>query len=135
MNNKRFWLAFVATYVVYQALGFLIHGIWLDPVYQEYAAVFRAKEQMDDLSWVFFVTSAVTALLFCFVFTRGYENRGVGEGARFGLYMGLFFMTVQAFDSYVIYPLPYHLVLKWFLSGLLTFVLMGITTALIYRSD
>jgi len=133
MNIKRFLLAFVAVYVVYQVLGFLIHGMWLDPVYQSIADVFRPRAQMDSMMWVMFVTSAVLVLMFCYIFTRGYEGRGVGEGARYGLYMGLFFSVAQAFDSYVIYPLPYHLVLKWFLSGMVVFIVMGIVLALVYK--
>ncbi len=133
MNTKRFLLAFVAVYVVYQLFGYVIHEFWLDPIYKEIASVFRPKEQMDALMWVFFVTSAVLVLVFCFVYTRGCENRGIGEGVRYGLYMGLFFMVVQAYDSYVIYPLPFHLVTKWFISGMVTFVVMGVVVALIYK--
>jgi glycerol uptake facilitator-like aquaporin len=133
MNKKRFWLAFVATYIVYQALGFVVHQVWLTPVYQEIAEVFRPREQMDTMVWIFSLTSAVVVLIFCYVFTRGYEGRGIGEGVRYGVLMGLFMMVVQAYDSYVIYPLPYHLVLKWFFAGMVTFVVMGIVVALVYK--
>jgi hypothetical protein len=133
MNTKRFWLAFVAAYVVYHVFGFVVHGIWLDPVYQDLAEVFRPKEQMDSMAWIFFVTSAVVVWVFCYVFTRGYEGRGIGEGVRYGLIMGLFMMVIQAYDSYVIYPLPYHLILKWFISGMVIFIVMGIAVALIYK--
>ncbi len=135
MNTKRFLLAALAAYVVYNALGILVHQVWLDPVYKDLAAVFRPTEQMDGMMWIFYVTSAVLTLMFCFIFTRGYENRGIGEGVRYGLYMGLFLMTVQAYDSYVIYPLPYHLVLKWFISGILIFIAMGVVVSLIYKSE
>ena len=74
-------------------------------------------------------------LMFCYIFTRGYENRGIGEGVRYGLYMGLFFMVVYAYDSYVIYPLPYHLILKWFVSGMVTFVAMGAVVSMVYKSE
>lgn len=135
MNTKRFLLAALAAYVVYHVFGFLTHAVWLDPVYQELADVFRPKDQMDAMSWIFFVTGAVLTLMFCFIFTRGYENRGIGEGVRYGLYMGLFLMTVQAYDSYVIYPLPYHLILKWFVSGMVMFIVMGVVVSLIYKSE
>ena len=135
MNTKKFLMALVAAYVFYHASGFLIHGIWLDPIYQDHAAVFRPKEQMNEMMWIFWVTSALTVTLFCFIFTRGREDRGVGEGARFGLYMGLFLMPVQAYDSYVIYPLPYELAMKWFISGMIVFVVMGMIVSLIYKPE
>jgi len=46
------------------------------------------------------------------------EGKGLAEGARYGVIIGLFFGISQAYDSYVIYPIPYSLALKWFLSGL-----------------
>ena len=42
-------------------------------------------------------------------------------------------LTVQAFDAYVVYPLPYALILKWFLSGMVSFVVMGAVLAAVYR--
>ena len=135
MNTKRFWMAFVAAYLVYHALGFLIHAIWLDPSYQDLASVFRPKEQMDQMMWIIFLPSAVLTLMFCYIFTRGYENRGIGEGVRYGLYMGLFFMVVQAYDAYLIYPLPHHLVFKWFVSGMVVFVAMGAVVSLVYKRE
>lgn len=133
MNTKRFWLAFVAVYVVYHFFGWVVHGVWLAPAYDQVEGVFRSEEEMNALTWVFFVTSLVMVWAFCFIFTRGYENRGIGEGVRYGLYMGLFMMILQAFDSYAIYPLPYGLVLNWFLSGIVMFIVMGIVLAAVYR--
>ena len=71
--------------------------------------------------------------MFCFIFTIGYRNRGVGEGIRYGIYMGLFFAVMQAFDPWVIYPLPLGLALNWFLSSMAMFIVMGIILALIYK--
>ena len=133
MLGKRFWLAVLAVYVAAQAMNFVIHSVWLDPIYSSLIGVFRTEEEMIPLTWVFFVTSLVMVFFFCFIFTRGYENRGIGEGVRYGIYMGLFCMTVQAFDAYVVYPLPYGLILNWFLFGMFSFVVMGIVLAVVYR--
>ena len=133
MNTKRFWMAFVAAYVVNQVLGFLIHGIWLDPVYQGMQDVFRPQEQMQPMMGILMFTAAVATLMFCFVFTRGYENRGIGEGVRYGLYMGIFLSIVTSIDPHVIYPVPLDLTIKWFISSVVTFVVMGVVVALIYK--
>ena len=99
------------------------------------ASVFRPKAEMDQMMWIFFVTSAVLTLMFCYIFTRGYQNRGIGEGVRYGFYMGLFFMVVQAYDAYVTYPLPYHLIFKWFVSGMVVFIAMGAIVSLVYKNE
>jgi hypothetical protein len=39
----------------------------------------------------------------------------------------------QFYNIYVIFPIPYSLTLKWFLSGLAGSVVLGIVAAAIYR--
>ena len=97
MNTKRFLMAFVATYLVYHVVGYLIHEVWLDPVYKDLASVFRPEEEMNQMMWIFFVTNAD-------VTTRIFENAdhrieiGFGEGAEgnwhwFGIAPGALDMT------------------------------------------
>ena len=133
MNVKRFAIACVVVYLVNQVLGFLVHGLWLDPVYQAHAGVFRTPEEIQGLYWVMLVTSAVFTVGFCYIFVRGYENRGVMEGIRYGALIGIFFSVPQAYDSYAVYPIQYALALKWFLSGVAMCIVYGIVVALIYR--
>ena len=45
MNNKTFWIGFVAVYVLTNAMGFLIHGVMLSDTYDALAAVFRPKNR------------------------------------------------------------------------------------------
>jgi len=83
--------------------------------------------------WIMFVTSACFSFFFVYVFARGYEGKGLAEGARYGAIIGLFFGISQAYESYVIYPIPYSLALTWFLSGLAVCVVLGIVAAAVYR--
>jgi hypothetical protein len=133
MNTKRFWLSCLAVYVVGQVLGFLIHRIWLGPTYLSLADLWRPEAEMQSKMWIMFVTAAVWTVGFCWIFVKGYENKGIAEGLRFGLVIGLFYSLPMAYDSYVIYPIPYSLALKWFLSGLVYTVICGLVVAAIYR--
>ena len=130
---KKLPIAFVAVLVVGQVSNFLVHGQWLAPTYQSLASVWRPEADMESKMWIMFVTGAVFAFFFCYVFARGYEGKGLAEGARYGAIIGLFFGVPQAYDSYVIYPIPYSLALKWFVSGLVVCVLMGIVAAAVYK--
>ena len=40
---------------------------------------------------------------------------------------------VGSYNQYATYPLPYGLVLKWFIYGTLELVIAGIVLALIYK--
>ncbi len=133
MNTKRLLVSFVATYIVYNILGFLIHSVWLADTYASLAAVWRPEAEMTSKMWVFFVTRAFFCFFFCYIFARGYENKGLGEGLRFGVIIALFYTLPVAYDSYVIYPIPYSLVLQWLFSGLVVSIILGIVVAMVYK--
>lgn len=130
---KKLLIAFVAVYVVGQVLGYLIHQVWLAPTYASLASVWRPQAEMASKMWIMLVTSAFFSFFFCYVFARGYEGKGLAEGARYGAIIGLFFGISNAYDSYVIYPIPYHLALEWFLSSVAYCVVTGIVAAAIYK--
>ncbi len=130
---KKLLISFVAVFVVGQVCNFLVHAQWLAPTYQSLASVWRPEADMESKMWIMFVTGAVFAFFFCYVFARGYEGKGLVEGARYGAIIGLFFGVPQAYDSYVIYPIPYTLALKWFVSGLAVCIVMGMVAAAVYK--
>lgn len=133
MIGKRFWIGFIVVYIFWQAIGFVVHGIMLRDTYAGLWQVFRPESQMSGMMWMMYFSSALYLLLFCYIFTKGYEGRGVGEGLRFGLLMGLFMAVPMSIDQYIVYPLPANLALIWFVSGLVSFVLAGAIFAAIYR--
>ena len=89
MNVKRFVLACLAVYAVYHVLSMAVHMGLLGDVYKSLSHVWRPEAEMNSLMWIMCLTSAVWTVLFCYIFTRGYEGKGVGEGARYGLLIGL----------------------------------------------
>lgn len=132
--NKTFWIAFVVVYIVAQVLGFLVHGILLEETYSSLAGtVFRPESEVNGMMWLMFVSSAVYVFLFCYIFTKGYEGKGVGEGLRYGLLMGLFMTVPMALDNYVVYPVPVNLAVTWFVTGVINFAIAGMVLAAIYK--
>jgi hypothetical protein len=133
MYNKTFWIGFIVIYVVYQALSFLVHGVLLEQHYAALSDVFRPRAEMDEMMWLMFISAALYLYLFCRIFVGGYEGKGVGEGVRFGLLIGLFLSIPMALDQYVVYPITPALAVLWFVSGVLSFVIVGAIFAAIYR--
>lgn len=134
MDNKTFWIGFVVVYVVMQAIGFLVHGVLLQEHYQALADVFRPEAEMNSMMWLMWVSSALYLYLFCKIFVKGYENRGIGEGVRYGLLIGLFMSIPMAIDQYVVYPITPALAAIWFVTGVVSFVIAGVIFAAIYKS-
>jgi hypothetical protein len=133
--NKRFWMAFAACWVAGAVLSILIHGVWLDPTYKALAHVWRPEADMKDMQGIMFLTATVLVFAFCYIFTKGYEGKGVMEGVRYGLWVALLCAIPQAFDSFVIYPIPLSLSVKWAVSGVAYFVILGAILASIYKRD
>ncbi len=135
MNWKKLLVPFVAVYVVYQVMGFLIHQMWLSPVYASLAEVWRPEAEMMSKTWIMFVTSAFFCFFFVYIFARGCEGKGIVEGIRYGVIIGLFVCVTQSYDWYVILPIPYSLALKWFLSCMVMVIILGIVAALTYKHE
>lgn len=54
---------------------FLIHQVFLGETYAALSSVWRPEEDMMSKMWIMWITSAVWAVLFCYIFTRGYDNK------------------------------------------------------------
>jgi len=133
MNNKTFWIGFVVVFIVMQAIGYLIHVVMLADTYEALAASFRPKEQMDSMMWIMILSGTVVIFLFCYIFTKGCEGKGVIEGVRFGTLMGLFMAFPAAVDAYVIYPLTSELAVIWFVTTVVSLMIAGAVFAAIYK--
>jgi hypothetical protein len=131
--NKTFWIGYVVVFVVAQVIGFLVHGMWLTSTYEALAAVFRPEAEMNSMMWLMMLGGALYLFLFCLIFTKGYEGKGIGEGIRYGLLMGLFLSIPSAVDQFVVYPVTAELAVIWFVTGVVTFAILGAVFAAIYK--
>jgi hypothetical protein len=68
-----------------------------------------------------------------YIFSKGYEGKGIIEGAKYGLIIGLIVYLVGSYNQYVVYPLPYGLVLKWFIYGTIELIIAGIVLVFVYK--
>ena len=133
MNVKRFVLACVGVYLVYQVLSFIINMFILGETYQALSHVWRPEAEMMSKMWILYLTSAVWTVLFCYIFTRGYENKGVMEGVRYGLMIGLFIGIPFSYESYAIYPITIGLAHAWVIATVVIGIACGAVLAAIYR--
>lgn len=131
MNWKKFLIAFVVLYIVFNLLGLLIHVVLLSADYQQLENVWRSD--MNKYMWVSYVTGAFYCFFFVFIFARGQENKGIIEGVRYGLIIWAFYSIPVLYNQFMVYPLPYNLILKWLFSDLVLVVILGILTALLYK--
>jgi len=128
--SKKFWLAFIAVFVTAEIVNFLVNGLLLMQDWQATQNLWRSN--MMSYMWVFHVLMVIGAFFFTFIFAKGYEGKGVMEGVRYGLYIGIWLSMGMAYGTYAMIAMPYGLALKWFLYGIVQYVIMGIVTAMVY---
>ncbi|OGA22556.1 MAG: hypothetical protein A3I02_15205 [Betaproteobacteria bacterium RIFCSPLOWO2_02_FULL_67_26] len=128
-------LASVAVFVVMLVLEFVIHGVLLQGIYQQTASVWRTQADMQRLMWIFWVGYLMFAPFFALIYAKGYEKGkpGLGQGFRFGLYMGAMLSVAHSYGWYVILPIPLVLACYWFAAILVEFIAAGIAAGLVYH--
>lgn len=135
MNLKRWFLASLAVFVVFEILDSIVHMLILSGAYQDPAIVTLWRADMMVLMWLMYISALVMSLVFVYMFAKGHEDKGVLEGIRFGSVFGLIMAFVAIVNQYVVYPIPLKLAVQWFVFGMIEFVCMGIIAALIYKPN
>ena len=117
MNIKRFIMASIAVFVAFEVIDAIVHTGILAKTYQTLGPVWRPD--MMSKMWIFHIGSLILAFLFTYIFIRGYENKGLIEGVRYGVIIGLFANIPYAFYEYAMFPLPLSLCLPWVVFGVI----------------
>jgi hypothetical protein len=133
MNVKRFIGASVAVFFVFDIVDTFVNFVILKKTYEALDPIWRAD--MMSLLWIFHVAYLILAFLFTYIFVKGYENKGIAEGVRYGIIIGLFFNITFEFFDYAMFPLPLSLCVQWFFYGMIEFIIMGIVAAVIYKPN
>ncbi|MEW5807274.1 MAG: hypothetical protein AB1756_08025 [Acidobacteriota bacterium] len=135
MNVKRWFIAFIVVFIIFFALDWFFNSVCLMKQYEATAHLWRPKDEMMGFMPVWIVIDIIWSLLFCYIYTKGYEGKGKGiaEGLRYGLWLGLFVTIPMALGVYTYMPIPGRLALGWFITGMFTYLLCGLVLGLIYK--
>lgn len=136
MDWKKFALAVVVIYLVLFGLDFVIHSMWLGPVYASLPDSWRPMDQMEQKMWIMWVASLLFTVMFVYVYTRGMENKPwLGQGIRYGVLITLLASIPTVLSQYVVFRIPYTLAIKWMASGAVELILAGVIVAFICKKE
>ncbi|MBN1826685.1 MAG: hypothetical protein JW958_10490 [Candidatus Eisenbacteria bacterium] len=133
MKGKRFWIASAVLFIVWMILDYLFHEVLLGDAYRATPGLWRSPEEMSRLMPLMGLGTLIYCVFFVFVFSKGREGKGIREGLRFGLSIGILFSAPMAIGSYVSMPLTGWLAGMWFVIGMVENLVGGAITAAIYR--
>lgn len=129
---KRAILAVIAVFIAWSILDFLIHGIFLQPIYKSTPNLWRPMDEMK-MPLMYFVTLMFTT---CFVAIYGLlvGQKSLLSGLKFGTLFGLATGISMGFGSYCYLPIPPTLAWSWFFGSWIEAVAAGAIVGAILRS-
>lgn len=132
VNIPRFLIASIAGFLFLFGFDYLVHHIWLNEAYVEHVDLWRPAENMESFYPYMIARQILLVWLIGYIFTRNFEEKGLLEGIRFGLPVGLLLGLIMA-SSYIWMPITSELALGWLVSGIGTGLGLGIIFALLYK--
>ena len=133
MNCKRYFIGSLVVFVVLFALEFLVHAVIFKGMYSEHLELMRPQAESGSFAWAMILGFLILAFGFCFIFIKGYQGKGVAEGIRYGLYIGVTFSISTNLTTYAIFPLPGAWILAWCIYYPILSMILGAIFAAIYK--
>ena len=133
LNPKSLLITIITTFVVLTATDYCIHQLWLMPVYNATASLWRPDMAAGGhLIWIH-AGHLLAAITFAMLWAVGFAaNAKITCGMKYGSFMALFSQS-HTLIGYAVHPYTLELVWKWMVSGVLQGVLLGIVVFLVYK--
>jgi hypothetical protein len=133
MNVKRYMIGSIVVFVFIFLFDFLLHAVALKGCYEGIKHILRPEEGAGAFFFWVILSELILAFGLCCVFVKGYENRGIGEGIRFGLIIGIAFGVSAAIMHYAVYPVSGLIALSQAVGYVVEMIIAGIIIAAIYE--
>ena len=134
--NKRFVIAWLATFVVWMVGSFLVHGALLQDDYAALSGMFRPEKDAQQYLPFMLLAHVILAGAFTWVYARGAEAKPwLGQGIRFGIVVALLTVVPTYMIYYAVQPMPGMLVVRQIVFDGVLLLVLGVIVAFIYRND
>jgi hypothetical protein len=133
MNTGRYILGSVIVFVYFFLVEWLFHGIIMSGWYNQALHLLRPESAMQTYFPWMIVGHLLLAFGFCFIFLQGYQGKGIIEGVRYGLYVGLAFSVSAQLINYAVFPYPGKWVLVWVIAYPIILMIAGAIFAAVYK--
>ncbi len=131
MNTNRYFIGSIVVFVFIVLYQLLLHNVVLAGMYEKAAHLMRDGGTAQFI-WLL-IAFLIMAFGFCYIFTKGYENKGIGEGIRYGLIIAVTFCITGSLIQYAVYPIPASWAIGWIIGSVIQWIIAGILVAAIYR--
>lgn len=130
MSRKAYIFSVAAVFVMVYIFDFLVEHYILIDYFNMTKELWLPDSDKPMLamssSQLFF------SMIFVFIFSRNYEDKGVSEGMRYGSYIGLL-LAAMYLRTYFWVAIPFMLTFGWMLASFIKCVLAGAVTSVVFR--
>lgn len=131
---KRMGLNIIVVFVVFTALSYVIHGLLLQPLYQQTPQLLRIAEDAQGHFPFMLLAFLLFSIAFVWIYSRGLEAKPwLGQGLRYGLAMWLIASVSRYLIYFAVQPWSGTVVALQIGLELIMMLLLGITVAALYR--
>ena len=133
LNVKSLLITIVVAFIAIQFMDFLVHGVWLKPVYEATKSLWRSEADMQSMMPFMFLAHLLMAGAFTLIYTAAIaEKRCLKCTLKYAFTMGLFAGAGQLM-MYVVQPYPGSLVVKWIVAGIIEAIILGVIVFKVYK--
>lgn len=134
MNLSRVALAGFSAWLAFLAVGFFAHGVVMRDLYEVHQAAMRPAAEADARLPLAFGVALIAFFAFAYAYAKGYEGgKGLQEGLRFGVLVGVMLIGFCTVWEYMVYPLARTFLLARVIDGIVEFAIYGVIVGAIYR--
>ena len=132
--NKRFFIAWVAVFVVWFLGSFVVHGLLLRDDYMKLSSLFRPDADAQAYMPFMILAHVMLSGAFVWIYSRGVEDRPwLAQGIRFAIAVALVTVVPTYIIYYAVQPMPGATVVKQIVFDGILLVILGAVAAFIYR--
>lgn len=130
-NTIRFIAGGLGIFIIFQVCDLVIHGFLLGNQFKSISSI--GRPDIMSYMWIMYLAGFIFSFLMMYIFIKGFEDRGVMEGVRFGILFGTVTAGMGSLYLYILFPVPFLLVLQWFGYQLIKYIIAGIAAGSIYK--
>ncbi|HXD23542.1 MAG TPA: hypothetical protein VN613_09310 [Gemmatimonadaceae bacterium] len=132
--SKKMVTAVIVAFVMFSALGYLVHGYLLADAYGRFPNLWRTTADSTKHMPFILLANLVTAVAFVWIYERGRQEKSfLGQGLRYGIAMAALVPAAKFITYYAIQPIPHSIALHQILFDGIATVLTAVVVAWIEK--
>ena len=128
---KKISVATITIFIVWSILGFLVHGILLQSIYDASASLWRSVDEIKI--GLAYGVSLASAFGFVLIYTLFITPKSVNTALKFGFIWGIVAGINAGFATYAYMPIPESLAWAWYLDLVVGGVIAGWISGLMIK--